>query len=239
MHRCAALLLAVAALGAGGVRAEEPPATSFVGDTRIVLPVPAGFVEPSIVAPGFRTLGEQMTARSNRLLALFVAEEDLRATAERRPPAMLRYFMVQTLRAAEAERVGAADFALAKTLLREQYQQMLSRLQPDIQGQLDRASQRVGEQAGLDKFALKLGELRALEVFDEQPQSISLLALSLLSVSAGEQTRQVPIAMGTTTLVVKDKLVYFFAYARYESDADLEWLRQVTRDWLPKVVQLN
>lgn len=231
----AALLLALA--WAGAVHAEET--TAYVGDTRVALPVPAGFVEPSIVAPGFRTMGEQMTARSNRLLALFIAEDDLRAATERRAPAMRRYFMVQTLRAAEGQRIGTADFGQAKKLLREQYQQMLTSLQPAIQGQLDQASQRVGEQTGLDKFALKLGELRALEVFDEQPQSISLLAMSLLSVSAGDKTVEVPVAMGTTTLVVKDKLVYFFAYARYESDADLEWLRQATREWLPKVAQVN
>jgi hypothetical protein len=231
----AALLLALAWCGA--LRAEQ--AAVYVGDTRLALPVPAGFVEPSIVAPGFRTMGEQMTARTNRLLALFVAEDDLRAATERRAPEMRRYFMVQTLRAAEGQRIGAADFAQAKTLLREQYQQMLTALRPTIQGQIDQASQRFGEHVGLDRFALKLGELRALEVFDEQTQSISLLAMSLLSVSAGGKTVEVPVAMGTTTLVVKDKLVYFFAYARYESDADLEWLRQATREWLPKVSLVN
>lgn len=231
----AAFLLALACIGT----AHADDATAYVGATRVALPVPAGFVEPSIVAPGFRTMGEQMTARTNRLLALFVAEDDLRAAAERRAPEMRRYFMVQTLRAAEGQRIGAADFGEAKKLLREQYQQMLTALRPAIQGQIDQASQRLGAQVGIDGFGLKLGELRALEVFDEQPQSISLLAMSLLSVAAGDRTLEVPVAMGTTTLVVKDKLLYFFAYARYESDADLEWLRQATREWLPRVAQVN
>jgi hypothetical protein len=152
---------------------------------------------------------------------------------------MKRYFMVQTLRKLEAATFTASDFEPVKTLLRQQYQSLLVNQSANVQSHLDAAARTIGKEAGIDKLSLKLGEMKGLDVFDEQPSSISLLAVTMITVQADGKTVQAPMAVGMTTATLKGKLVYFYAYSLYESAQDLEWIRTVTRDWLPKAAGAN
>lgn len=211
-----------------------------VGRALVTLPVPPGFVEPSRSLPNFRTLGERMTPPTNRLLALFIAEDDERTAREGRNPGMQRYFMAQTLRQLEEQNLGQGDFGQIKDVLRRQYQQLLSSVAAPAQGLLDNAIREISRDAGQQAPSLKLGELRGLEVFDEREGSISLLAATKLAVQqANGDSLEVPIAMSITTARVKDKLLYFYAYAQFNGPADLDWLRSVTREWLPRLAAAN
>jgi hypothetical protein len=232
---CCSLFLAAPAAWAADATYAAP-----IGRALVALPVPTGFVEPSRSLPPMRTLGERMTPPSNRLLALFIAEADERDAREGRNPGMLRYYMAQTLRQTEEQSLSGAEFGQVKTLLRQQYQQLLSSVAGAAQGHLDNAMREIGRDAGQDLPSLKLGELRGLEVFDERDASISLLAMTKLGVQqAGGQVLEVPLAMSITTARVKDKLVYFYAYSQYRDKADLDWLRATTREWLPQLAAAN
>lgn len=211
-----------------------------IGRALVALPVPPGFVEPSRSLPPMRTLGERMTPPSNRLLALFIDEADEREAREGRNPGMLRYYMAQTLRQTEEQALSSADFAEIKAMLRQQYQQLLSNVAGAAQGHLDNAMREIGRDTGQALPALKLGELRGLEVFDEREASISLLAMTKLALQqAGGQVLEMPLAMSITTARVKDKLVYFYAYSQYRDKADLDWLRSTTGEWLPRLAAAN
>ncbi len=232
---CCGLWLALPAVAAADSTYAAP-----IGRALVALPVPPGFVEPSRSLPPMRTLGERMTPPSNRLLALFIAESDERDAREGRNPGMLRYYMAQTLRQTEEQALSGAEFGEVKTMLRQQYQQLLSNVTGAAQGHLDNAMRQIGRDAGQELPALKLGELRGLEVFDERDFSISLLAMTQLAVQqAGGQVVEMPLAMSITTARVKDKLVYFYAYSQYRDKADLDWLRATTREWLPRLAAAN
>jgi hypothetical protein len=210
-----------------------------VGATRLELPVPDGFVDPSTTVPALKTLGERLTPNTNRLLAIFVAEADAKLAARNEPPPLKRYFMVQTWRQMETAKMSIADFDQVKSLMRQQYQSLLAEHSAAAQSHLDTAARTIGQEAGIDKLSLKLGELQGLEIFDERASSISLLAMSLMSVQANDKTLQRPMAMGITTARIKGKLIYFYAYSVYESAQDLDWIRTVTKDWLPKAASAN
>lgn len=233
-------VVSLALMAHTAARAADDSYATPIGRVLVQLPVPAGFVEPSRSVPPLRMLGERMTPPGNRLLALFIAEPDERDAREGRNPGMVRYYMAQTLRQAEDQALGGDDFAQIKTLLRQQYQQLLSSVAGAAQGQLDSAMRQIGRDAGQDVPSLKLGELRGLEVFDEREGSISLLAMTKLALqSAGGPVTEMPLAMSITTARVKDRLVYFYAYSQYREQADLDWLRSTTREWLPRLVALN
>jgi hypothetical protein len=241
-RRLVALMLAGCSLfvAAGGAFAADDSLAAPIGRSLVVLPVPPGFVEPSRTVPPLRVMGERMTPPSNRLLALFIAEGDERDAREGRNPAMVRYYMAQTLRQTEEQALVSADFGEVKTMLRQQYQQLLSNVAGAAQGHLDNAMREMGRDAGQDAPSLKIGELRGLEVFDERAGSISLLAMTKLAIQqAGGQVLEMPVAMSITTARVKDKLVYFYAYSQYRDKADLDWLRATTRDWLPRLAAAN
>ena len=241
MKRCLILLLATWALACGVplAYAQADTLATPIERTLVQLPVPAGFADPSRELPQIRQLGERMTPASNRLLAIFMSQADINSALAGLQPAMARYFMAQTLRQTESSQISEAEFAQVKTLLRQQYQSLLAELGPKVQGELDRAAREIGRDAGLESLALKAGELKGLEVFDERPASISLLAATKYRVQAGENVSEVPMAMGITTAVIKGKLVYFYAYSVYQSPADLDWVRSATRTWLPLAASSN
>ena len=180
-----------------------------------------------------------MTPASNRLLAIFMSQADINSALAGQQPAMARYFMAQTLRQTESSQISEADFAQVKTLLRQQYQSLLTELGPKVQNELDRAAREMGRDLGQDLLVLKAGELKGLEVFDERAASISLLAATKYRVQVGDNVSEVPMAMGITTAVIRGKLVYFYAYSVFQSAADLDWVRSVTRAWLPLAASSN
>jgi hypothetical protein len=108
-----------------------------IGRALVDLPVPPGFVEPSRSVPPLRMLGERMTPPTNRLLALFIAENDERDAREGRQPGMARCCMAQALRQTEEQSLGGDDFGAVKNMLRQQYQQLLGGVTGTAQGHLD------------------------------------------------------------------------------------------------------
>ena len=68
-------------------------------------------------------------------------------------------------------------------------------------------------------------------VFDEGPNSIGVLT--------GTKSQDGMTGSALTTVVVRGKVLYFNANSRLQSDADLEWLRAQSRDWLARVNAAN
>jgi hypothetical protein len=45
-------------------------------------------------------------------------------------------------------------------------------------------------------------------------------------------TREVPLVVAMTTLTVRGKLLYFYAYSVYDGPDDVAWARTATAEWL-------
>lgn len=232
-----ALVVLSMTAGPGHAAVDDVPVN--VGRTLLQLPLPPGFVDPAKPLPPMRQLGERMTPPSNRLLAIFIADDDLARAQAGQPPQMARYFMAQTLRQTEDSPITEAEFQGVRQLLRQQYQSLLTQIAAQAQGHLDNAARDIGRDAGVDALSLKMGELKGLEVFDDQATSISLLAATKYAVQVSGQTQEIPMAMGITTATLRGKLVYFYAYAVYRGPADLDWVREATRAWLPRAQASN
>jgi hypothetical protein len=213
-------------------RAAEPGVQAPIGLKLLDLPLPAGFADATRDLPQMRTIGERMTPPSNRLLAVYMSQEDHQRAKGGQAPAMQRYFMVQTLRQAESATVSPAEFAELKSVLRQQYKGLVEQAGKQVQGLLDSAAREIGRDGGVESLSLKAGEMKGLEVFEERSNSISLLAATRFVVQAEGRSQEVPMSMAITTAVLKGKLLYFYAYAVYRDVQDLDWLRSVTRDWL-------
>jgi len=225
------------AMPQGHAAQEDTPAN--VGRTLLQLPVPPGFVDAARPLPQMGVVGERMTPPSNRLLGMFIAEQDLARAQGGQVPEMARYFMAQTLRQAEDKGFTEAEFQAVRQLLRQQYQTLLMQIAPAAQGHLDQAAREIGRDAGVDASSLKMGELKGLEIFVDTATAISLLAATKYAVQTDKETQEIPMAMGITTATLRGKLVYFYAYAVYRGPADLDWVREVTRAWLPRAQASN
>jgi hypothetical protein len=220
-------------------RATDLAVTERVGAVNLSLPLPAGFTEPSALVPQLRQLGETMTPPTTRLLAIFVSDKDVKLALSGTEVTLIRYFVVQTSRKNEENTFTINDFSKFRNVLRGQFQELIASAAPEIQGQLDSASRSIGKGAGINDFQLRVGETKAIEIFDDTSTSISLLFLSKHTVQVAGKVEEVPMAMALTTAIVKGKLVNFNAYSRYRSSQDIEWIRSQTKMWLTRVNSAN
>ena len=81
-----------------------------VGGVPITVPAPPGFTDPSSISKDLRNGAEAMTPPSNRLLAFFISEPDIKRVASGKSVALDRYFMAQTARKFETTNVSVQDF---------------------------------------------------------------------------------------------------------------------------------
>jgi hypothetical protein len=206
-----------------------------VGDQTIKLPIPPGYTEPSSDMPAFRRMGEQLTAKTNRLMAFYVSLPDFRKAAVGGEPEMRQYFMVQTLRSMESARFDPTMLEVTKTMLKSQANSIFKTAETESQSTLDAYAKSIGDGQG----KIKLGEVTSLGVFDERPESMTLLGLSKLQVVRDGAQNEMTILFATNFLRLKDKVVYFYAYTRYNGKDDIEWAAESSKAWVTQALLMN
>ena len=213
---------------------------SNVGPTRLSLPIPDGYEEATQVAPALRQFGERLAPPVNRVLAYFVSTDDVRALrASASGAEFKRYFLVETLRQAEQSDISPAEFSQAQTIIRDQYKHMLPDAAKAMKPQIDSLANELRESSGGKISGLKVGELRGLDIFIDDPQAISLLAVTKVTVQTQDTSTEVPMALALNTVLVGGKLVYLYVYTRYAGDRDLDWARAQSKVWLDQAAALN
>lgn len=206
-----------------------------IGSVPISLPIPRTFIEPSAGVPEVRALGETITPPTNRLLTILVPGRYETQIRSGNIPELDRYFLVQTPRKNEASSWTTADFSKLKIILRGQHQQILNRATPQIQRLIDSTLQDKSLAHDPSVTDLRVGEISVQEIFDEKSNSISLLALTKYTVRSGDKIQEQPMAMAYTTLLIKGKIVFLYAYSYLRSPADIDWVRTQTKIWLSQV----
>jgi hypothetical protein len=208
---------------------------AMVGDQALKLPIPPGYTEPSSDIPGFRQMGERLTAKTNRLMAFYVSLPDFRKAAVGGEPEMRQYFMVQTLRSMESTRFDPTMLEVTKTMLKSQASSIFKTAEAESQATLDSYAKSIGDGQG----KIKLGEVTSLGVFDERPESMTLLGLSKLQVVREGAQTEITILFATNFLRLKDRVVYFYAYTRYNGKDDIEWAAESSKAWVTQALLMN
>lgn len=210
-----------------------------VGGVPITVPAPPGFVDPSSVSKDLRSIGETMTPPTNRLLALFISEPDIKRIASGKSATLSRYFMAQTMRKIESTNVSVRDFVKLREMFKQQQRDLLERNKNKIQQNIDSASKEIGRQFQDPTLTVKVGEILPLGVFHEGDSSIGMAALVKYSFVINGKTEERPMAMAMTFALVKGRIIFLYAYSSYRSNADAEWARSVSLQWVSSLASLN
>ena len=215
------------------------PVVEIVGGIPIALPVPLGFADPSSNSKELRAFGETITLPTNRLLALFILESDVRHVSSGKSFMLSRYFMVQTSRKLESANVSARDFVKLQATLKKQQSDLLERNKSRVQQHLDSASRQLGQQFQDPSLSFKVGELLPLGVFHEGDSSVGMAALIKISFLIDGKAEDLLMAVATMVALIKGKIIYLYVYSTYKSNADAEWVRSVSRQWISLAAGLN
>jgi hypothetical protein len=210
-----------------------------IGKVSIAIPVPQAYVDSSLMFPKVFQFGENMTASANRLLAFFISDDDVKALLSQTVPQLQRYMMVQTLRAAEDSNMQEQDFKEVKNQLKNQYKQLIADNKERMQSEVDQAAERLRKDSSQAKnVSMKLGELKVIEIMEDE-KFLTLITKTLVGANVNGEMKEIPMVMGLGTTMVKGKIVYFFCYARLNSDADVAWIKSQNASWMPSLFDAN
>ena len=197
-----------------------------VGDTKLPLETPPGFSDVQDTgSPRLLEIGESLTSPSNRILLFALEDGDLRRFTVGDTPLFRRYVIAVTPKGLEYAHVSMAA-----------YRQLVADALRDL-GSLPGAG--VEPRAHLD--SRPRGAMSLLAELRNDHDVVSVLQGARAPDSPNARWGEPPryLLSTTTLMLLRGKAINAAIYARYESDADLEWIRSATLRWIEELQRLN
>lgn len=209
-----------------------------VGDKVIVIPPPEGFEEATTQFEQIKSRFTVTEAPQNDMLAAHLSVADCNLLRSGQNALFGHYTKVSVLRAARDLSVSVPMFAEIVADFRKNgstYLDMKSPKMQEIMKQWDR------ELTKLDSKDTKVGlsEPVNLGEFDTRSNVYSVMMRIELSYAAGSEQAKIPMLAGVTYLKVKDKVIFVYTYRRYQSQTDVETLRDFSIKWNNSILAAN
>jgi len=201
-----------------------------VGDQSITIPYPEGFVRFDGNNADVDKIMQSMLPPSNRSLMVVATPADAAKAKAGKPGNLDRFMNIQTLRAAEGEKISLADFKTISGQLEKQFT-------PDgggIGNIEDEVNKRIKEaKLGVD---LKLGETKLLGVFDKTDRSVDMGMM--MKTKLGDAAPET-MAAGMSFVVVHGKVLFLYVYANFKNADDITWTRNTVKAWRQAIHAAN
>jgi hypothetical protein len=218
------------------------PATFAVeitlGDESFQVAAPAGFADVSGVSKEQFAVFEDMLPESNRLLAVFVTEQDAGRLMRGDSADFREYFLVQSVKALESMTLSKQQFTEIRSMLRQQYGDVFEKQKEAIEEGTTRAGRSLSKRLGTD-VDFNISGMVPLGIDEETASHISMSFLSKYDMTIDGDVIESVVAGTTTVLLVRGKVLYLNGYRTYKGEQDLGWTRSQVKSWLPHIVSLN
>lgn len=220
----------------------HPPVTFAVeitlGDEALQVAAPAGFADVSGVSKEQFAVFEDMLPESNRLLAVFVTEQDAGRLMRGDSADFREYFLVQSVKALESMTLSKQQFTEIRSMLRQQYGDVFEKQKEAIEEGTTRAGKSLSKRLGTD-VDFNISGMVPLGIDEETASHISMSFLSKYDMTVDGEIIESVVAGTMTVLLVRGKVIYLYAYRTYEGEKDLRWTRSQVKSWLPDIVSFN
>lgn len=225
----ALLLVQGVSLAAGAVDIE-------VGDRRINLPLPEGFVE---LTPGMSPYYEAMRAyiapQNVRYLTL-ITTEVAQALLRGEHVELGRYIYVESEKGASTASISRAHFEEFRALMREQVEQAFASAREQLPEIIGKGNATVSEQFNAE-IAVELGGMVSLPIHVDTDNAIANSTIITVEAAVDGEKDGPRVLAGTNLFLhVKDKLLFLYVYG---AEGDLEWTRQMASSWAGAIVAAN
>lgn len=226
--RARALLALALLITFGGAFANSGAgARVTVGSTLLSIPVPTGFVHAE--DPDLIEFAQRFVPGSNRLLALMVTPDDLRAWRAGKEPGFQRYFALQAPKSAEHLQVGQRDFDRVRANLRSRFGAVMDRALPKVNAELEKNLRDREVSATLNSASLD-------GIISDESDALVQMVTSSFSVGASGTPATHKQRVGLATMLMRGKIVFAYAYAQAADDA---WVRKEIASLVTRVRAAN
>ncbi len=214
--------------------AHADPAPLTIGDTTIQFPSEAGYVRASSADPKFFAFVQAALPTTNRLVEVFITPADLdrlHTTGIANGP----YYEVQVMREMETRPIGIDEWNENKPQLTAG----MTKLDMNALAAKDTdSSARMSAAAG-QSVSRSFGQMGAPAIFRETPMSVEYGVLVPMQMNSGGQTVSTTIAVAGAFAVVRNRLIFIYAYSTSTSDAAIADLHARLDALVDQTMSLN
>lgn len=225
-------------LNSNSVTADTKNIQLDIGGVTIDVQAPNGFHEISSLSPETRQLVKTMMPPDNRLLGVFVSEEDLGRIMKAEAPELSRYMSLQVFRKLENTTLSNRQFQQLANQLKEEQNTLLNKAKDKAGLLVEGAAENISKEYEIS-LEMRLGELVPLGMFFEQSNAVGFASLAKMEVEVeGEKFDEV-VAGGMSFLLARGKLLYAYVYSTYETQDDVNWVRTKSKEWVNSILTRN
>ena len=211
--------------------------TFEVGGKTIIVPVPQGFVRVTEDMIAVNSICEQAAAAdpANDTLASYILESGVPAAVAGEIPPLDRYFVLKVSKGMQNLTVGKNDFAEFKKIIRDQNDELLKSVNPQIREGMSKMSEGVSQDFDIN-FAMEISQMVPLAPHYEEENAIAFSMFANYEVAA-EDVNETDIVSSTSTyLNAAGRVLFLYSYGQ---QGDLEWTRNASREWGKRVMESN
>lgn len=223
---------------AGAQTPKADVATFQLGDQVIKIPAPNDFEE---AASQFESIKNHFTlteAAGNDMLAVHLPNADCEKLRAGESDLFTFYTKVSVQKDLRSVDYSAERFASLIAEVRKSGSQMFDIDSPQMKANLERLGKKVSE-LRKQETNVEMNQPVNLGVIDTRPNVYSVILLLNFRTDSNDGSQSFPVVGGLSFVRVKQRLIYAYTYHKYESKADVETLRDFTKQWIGQILAAN
>ena len=215
--------------------AQADPVALTVGDATIQFPSEPGYVRVSQAEPRIFSVAQAALPPSNRLVELFESSADL-ARARAGGALQETYFQVQVARELESRQISVSDWNDLKPQLTAGMAS--ADLDQAIASEASDSNARMSAATG-KSVAIHYGKVGQPTIYRQTPMSVSFSMQVPIQITIGGSVQSATMAAACAMVVVRNKLIYIYAFSAATSDASMASLRASLDRTVDQTTALN
>jgi hypothetical protein len=221
-----------------GNAAENPEVTRIdAGNAELSIPAPDGYTGAAHIEV-LRSIFASLTPESNVSLQIYIADEDIDILFANGEPELSRYMNLQAPRRFRKDAVSPDEYKTIAKYFRESHREVFASVENQIDDVLENASGELSREFD-SSIELEGGKPYSLGIAYEIPSSIGVTTLTRYNVAVEGSNESFVMVGGTNIIHVQDTLLYAYVFSTYNSQADIDWNRAISRKWAEDIVRMN
>jgi hypothetical protein len=243
LNRNAFLIAVICAIAVAAQAQEHAPRrakTSSVrlGNKVILVPDPQGFEEALSQFPKYKERVLATEGAENDTLLAHLPVSDCNLLRQGAQPTYAFYTKVSVLRAARELPASRAILAEAAESFRKNAGNYLDPKGPTMKRLITRVEKGLSE-LDAKETDVDFTQPQNLGEFDVRPDINSFMLLMTVKVNSGGTEVSFPMLASLSFVRVNERIIYVYAFKKYQAEADIDELKQFASKWTGGIVAAN
>ncbi len=229
------LILCVAAQG----QSHETNVFSVkLGDKVIVLPAEKGFEEATSQFEAIKARFTTTEAAENDMLAGFLSSSDCELVRRGEKPLMVQYAKISVLRQAREQAMSKPTMDAIVQEFRKNGATLMDPDGPRMKALLKKIDEGL-TRLDSKETKVEMTQPQNLGEFDIRPNVYGVMLLINLQYQQEGNATTIPVLAAMTYMLVKERVIFVYAYRRYSSSADVVTLKDFSIKWNTSILAAN